>query len=382
MWLQDKSCLKLIHDSWDNKVVGCPMFILQHKLKRLKIEIYDWNKNSFGNVHNVVLLKQDLLLGIQQTLETASMSDIDGLLCQEKIARRSLIRLFTVNICFGKKGLRCFGLKMGIEILFFFHVVVKRRNNSSGIHRLQIDNVVIEDPKLIEEHILDFYKTLYVDVQDTSNIEDFIGTYIPELVSSEENMMLIKCLDFLKIKNAIFNLNGNSAPGPYGFGGVFYHSCWKIIVTDVCNVVKQFFKQKWVLPGMNTNVVSLIPKIQGAEFIKHYRPIVVANFKFKIIFNILADQLAFVAAKIISPNQYEFVQSRKIQDCTGIASEAIKLLSKKVHEGNVAYKVDIHKAFDTLSWNFLLLVLFSLVFTPCLSVGLVLFFVQLCFLSE
>jgi len=66
--------------------------------------------------------------------------------------------------------------------------VVKRRNNSSGIHRLQIDNVVIEDPKLIEEHILDFYKTLYAEfishVQDTCNMKDFIGTYIPELVSS------------------------------------------------------------------------------------------------------------------------------------------------------------------------------------------------------
>jgi len=57
MWLQDTSCLKLIHDSWANKVVGCSMFILQHKLKFLKIELRDWNKNSFGNVHNAVLLK-------------------------------------------------------------------------------------------------------------------------------------------------------------------------------------------------------------------------------------------------------------------------------------------------------------------------------------
>jgi len=33
--------MKLIHDSWANKVVGCPMFILQHKLKMLKIELRD-----------------------------------------------------------------------------------------------------------------------------------------------------------------------------------------------------------------------------------------------------------------------------------------------------------------------------------------------------
>jgi len=66
----------------------------------------------------------------------------------------------------------------------------------------------------------------------------------------------------------------------------------------------------------------------------------------------LADQLALVAAKIISPNQYGFVQGRQIQDCIGISFEAINLLSKKVHRGNVAYKVDIHKAFDTLSLKF------------------------------
>ena len=59
-----------------------------------------------------------------------------------------------------------------------------------------------------------------------------------------------------------------------------------------------------------------------------------------------------MAARIISPNQYGFVQGRQIQDCIGIAYEAINMFSKKVRGGNVDYKVDIHKAFNTLSWNF------------------------------
>ena len=63
--------------------------------------------------------------------------------------------------------------------------MVKRINNYS---RLWIDNEVIWDPQLIEDHILDFYKNLYVESvsndQDTSYMEDFIGTYIPEFVSS------------------------------------------------------------------------------------------------------------------------------------------------------------------------------------------------------
>jgi len=69
--------MKLIHNFWATIVVGCPMFILQHKLKRLKIELRAWNKNYVGNVHNAVLVQQGLLLGIQQNLVTASLSDID-----------------------------------------------------------------------------------------------------------------------------------------------------------------------------------------------------------------------------------------------------------------------------------------------------------------
>jgi len=160
MWLQGKSCLKLIHDSWDNKVVGCPMFILQHKLKRLKIELYDWNKNSFGNVDNVVPFKQSLLLGIQQTLETASMCDIDGLLIQEKIAKEEFDQALHCQYLFWKERATMLWFKDRDINTAFFHVVVKRINNSSGIHRLRIGNVVIEDPKLIEEHIFYFYKTL------------------------------------------------------------------------------------------------------------------------------------------------------------------------------------------------------------------------------
>jgi len=69
---------------------------------------------------------------------------------------------------------------------------------------LRTHNGVIEDPKLIEDHILDFYRNLYVDsninAHTTSNMEDFIGTYIFAMVSSKENIMLIKCHRCRKVK--------------------------------------------------------------------------------------------------------------------------------------------------------------------------------------
>jgi len=105
---------------------------------------------------------------------------------------------------------------------------------------------------------------------------------------------------------------------------------------------------------MNANMLSLIPKIHGATSIKAFRPIVMANFRFKIISKILADRLASIAARIVSPNQNDFIKGQHIKDCIGITSETINMLSKKMHGGNMAFKIYISKAFDTLSWDFLI----------------------------
>ena len=68
--------------------------------------------------------------------------------------------IFTINI-FWKEKAKMLWFKYGNRNIAFFHAVIKRRNNSSGIHYLRIDDEVIKDPKLIEDHILDFYKNHY-----------------------------------------------------------------------------------------------------------------------------------------------------------------------------------------------------------------------------
>jgi len=96
------------------------MFILQHKLKRLKIDLQDWNKNSFGNVHNVVLLKQGLLLGIQQNLETTSLSNIVGHLCQEKIVKEEFDHALHYQYLFWKEMAKMLWFKDGDRNTIFF----------------------------------------------------------------------------------------------------------------------------------------------------------------------------------------------------------------------------------------------------------------------
>jgi len=82
-----------------------------------------------------------------------------------------------------------------------------------------------------------------------------------------------------------------------------------------------------------------------------------ANFKFKIISKIIADRLALILPDIISKEQRGFIKGRHIKDCICLISEAINLLHKKSFGGNLAIKIDIAKAFDTIDWSFLIDVL-------------------------
>lgn len=57
--------------------------------------------------------------------------------------------------------------------------------------------------------------------------------------------------------------------------------------------------------------------------------------------------------RLISAQQIGFIPPGSIHTKTGLTSEMINELSKKRYGGNIAIKVDISQAYDTLSWEYL-----------------------------
>ncbi|KAL8546891.1 hypothetical protein ACS0TY_006561 [Phlomoides rotata] len=69
----------------------------------------------------------------------------------------------------------------------------------------------------------------------------------------------------------------SSAPGPDGFGGSFYHSCWDVIATNVIEAIRYFFTTRHIPFGLNSSFVTLIPKKPGANRVEEFRPIVMVQ---------------------------------------------------------------------------------------------------------
>lgn len=159
-----------------------------------------------------------------------------------------------------------------------------------------------------------------------------------------------------EIQEAVFSLDAASAPGPDGFGGHFYQSYWEVISFDVIQAVNFLFSSVVIPQGMNSNFIALIPKVDNSIRVTDFHPIVMGNFTYKIFTKILATRLGSFISDILSPFQFGFIPGRRIHTCIALASDALNFLDID-QCGHMALKIDICKAFDTISWSFLLKVL-------------------------
>lgn len=162
--------------------------------------------------------------------------------------------------------------------------------------------------------MVNFYKNLFCSnsvLQEPLLAEEVI----PKSITDDVNALMTSLPSHQEIKEAVFALNKDSAPGPDGFGAFFFQHYWDIVKADVFNAVLEFFTTSWILPGFNSNIIALLPKTSAATSIDQYRPIAMANFKFKIISKIIADRLAKIMPNIISEEQMGFIHDRNIKDC-------------------------------------------------------------------
>lgn len=111
------------------------------------------------------------------------------------------------------------------------------------------------------------------------------------MVTEERNLELVKQPTKDEVKNAIFGLNADSAGGPDGFTGKFFHSCWDIIGNDVLNMVRQYFNGD-ELPRFitHTNLVLLPKKKEVTTFLDR-RPISLNNFINKVFSRVIHERL-------------------------------------------------------------------------------------------
>jgi mannosylglycoprotein endo-beta-mannosidase len=108
----------------------------------------------------------------------------------------------------------------------FFHLVANGKHGKQHIYRLEDDNGVVVSSDRLKCHITNYYKNLFGFPEHTeiTLMEDHIQD-IPQ-VSDEENEMLIAEFTENEVREEVFQMEHNKAPGPDGFPAEFYQVFW------------------------------------------------------------------------------------------------------------------------------------------------------------
>ena len=153
----------------------------------------------------------------------------------------------------------------------------------------------------------------------------------------------------------MFDMASYKASGVDGIQAFFYQKHWSLVGLALCEMVHNFFSSENLEGFINRTKIVLIPKIDRPVVWSHCRPINLCNVTYKIVTKIIANRLKHIMDKVISLMQASFVKGRYITNNIVIIQQLIHYMKRKRgKQGLMAVKVDLKKAYDRLSWDFIL----------------------------
>jgi hypothetical protein len=157
-----------------------------------------------------------------------------------------------------------------------------------------------------------------------------------------------------EIKQAIDDLPAKKAPGPDSFRGVFYKACWGIIKNDIMTAFQCWYNQTvGPLLKLNGALLTLLPKKELAKVPSEFKPISLVHSFAKLVTKVLARRLSPHISQVVSGSQSAFIKKQCIHDNFLYAKNLARAYHQK-RTPTLLFKLDITKAFDSISWEYLI----------------------------
>ncbi|XP_071939020.1 uncharacterized protein [Coffea arabica] len=352
VWTTKPQLLDVIRQAWNQDVSGSPLRVLCSKLLATRRAIHTWNKQHFGNIFDAVRSAEEVVKQAEESMDQYASEEFQVKLSK---AQAELRNALSIEEQFWSQKARAKWLKQGDRNSKYFHAVVRQRRIKGMIHRMKKSNGVWVDTNAdIATEAISYFSDLFTGYLESSS---GMRHMIPHMISEEENRKLEEVPSIEEIHRVLKSMDGDSAAGPDGFTGKFFTFAWEIIAQDVYKGILSFFCGAELPRFITSTSIVLIPKNPNPQEFSHYRPISLCNFFNKLLSRILADRVASLLPKIISPQQTGFVKGRNITENFLLAQEVVSGIGKKTRGGNVVMKLDMSKAYDRVSWDHIIGVL-------------------------
>lgn len=235
--------------------------------------------------------KNDLLVQMEQwnkDKESSQPSNED--LSHEKELFRELYRQNRAEEEEQRQKSRCLWLKAGDKNTTFFHNNTKIRRARNQIDRIEVDGQEISEQDKIQEAAFNHFHSLLSAGPQQTDSSTFLSA-IENKISDSKNRNLDQEVTEEEIREAIFSMQQDKAPGPDGFTVAFYRNHWDTIKKDFVQMVKNVFSKYKMGEKTKSSHLALIPKDINPHSFDRFRPISLYNVSYKIVTKILANRL-------------------------------------------------------------------------------------------
>ncbi|XP_020672498.1 uncharacterized protein LOC110092330 [Dendrobium catenatum] len=361
--LQDLSSVGLLY-TWFNQRVYLPIHI---KLDRILVnsEFLDFFPtahykvdSSFGSDHSpLILLANNVNKTISRFMFKKFWLNMDGFWevlltafnCPNMDSPISL-RAIRCNALMPYNLLLWTMLAQREDDLDFLYAKIRSRANRNLIKEISSSRGIITGHHNIAVELIEHFKGLFNATNHFRN--DSLSILVGNMVPSSFCNSLVEPFTDNDIKVVVFAGKPDSAPGPDGFSFSFYQQAWHIIGYKLCIAVTHCFATGDMPKGAKATAITLIPKGSHASSISDFRPISLCNVFYKIMAKLIANRLKPILPLIIHDSQASFIANRQSMDNIILSNELLKVF--KGPQKFFCAKLDIKKAFDSVSRNFLL----------------------------
>jgi len=234
---------------------------------------------------------------------------------------------------------------------YFLNILNKRRKETT-INNLSNGSVEAVGQIEVQKLIKEFYEDLYAEREDlNTNYDLFYPTDLPKLNDADREKVDTSIT--LEELYSTIKSCGDSAPGPDGITYKFYEVFWDVLGPMALKAL-EYSKAIGTLPiSQRRSTISLLPK-EGKDLsqIGNWRPITLSNCDLKIFTKTIANRVANVLDKIISPTQTAYIPGRVVQDNLRMF-EFYKNYCRENNVDAVLMSMDAKKAFDSVDHKYM-----------------------------
>ncbi|XP_057958536.1 uncharacterized protein LOC131151298 [Malania oleifera] len=204
----------------------------------------------------------------------------------------------------------------------------------------------------IADEFLEFYKGLLATEEVCTDVDPLVVAK-GQILSDNHLVQMVRDIEDEDIKEALFSIVEDKSPGPDGFTSCFFKKAWGAIGKDFTHAVKEFFVKGRMLKQINHAINTLIAISNHASTVQDFRPISCCNVIYKVISKIMVSRIRPCLDYLVNPAQSAFIGQRSMIDNVYLVQELVRKYGRKWISPRCKLKVDLRKAYDTISWKFL-----------------------------